>query len=189
MTDCFNTGFGYVGSGAPELAAMAAAGQGGGVLFVQYAARTIMGGFAELFIAIMLFLFSFTCLISYYYEAETASTYLFQRPDQAGIRKVITRILQFGMPVLIFFFGIVEASIAWDLSDLALGSITFVNMIVVIALFPKCVALYNDYCAQMKAGKDPYYNPDKLGWKGVDVALWRSINQKHIDAEKSSTRK
>ena len=97
MTDCFNTGFGYVGSGAPELAAMAAAGQGGGVLFVQYAARTIMGGFAELFIAIMLFLFSFTCLISYYYEAETASTYLFQRPDQAGIRKVITRILQFGM--------------------------------------------------------------------------------------------
>lgn len=189
MTDCFNTGFGYVGSGAPELAAMAAAGQGGGVLFVQYAARTIMGGFAELFIAIMLFLFSFTCLISYYYEAETASTYLFQRPDQAGIRKFITRILQFGMPVLIFFFGIVEASIAWDLSDLALGSITFVNMIVVIALFPKCVALYNDYCAQIKAGKDPYYNPDKLSWKGVDVALWKSINQKHIDAEKTSTRK
>lgn len=181
MTDCFNTSFGYVGSGALELAAMNASGAGGGILFVQYAARTIMGNFSELFIAIMLFLFSFTCLISYYYEAETASTYLFQRQEQATLRKIVTRVLQIGMPILIFFYGIIEADVAWALSDLALGSITFVNMLVVIALFPKCVSLYADYCTQMKMGKDPSYDPDKLSWRGVDCALWKKINRRHAD--------
>lgn len=179
MTDCFNTRFGYIGSGASELAEMAATNAGGGVLFVQYAARTIMGGFAEIFVAVMLFLFSFTCLISYYYEAETAATYLFQKKGQERIRKAVTGILRMGMPILIFFYGIIEAGAAWDLSDLALGSITFVNMLVVILLFPKCMALYTDYCEQMKEGKDPCYDPDKLSWPGVDRMLWKEISQMH----------
>ena len=179
MTDCFNTRFGYIGSGAPELVEMAA-NAGGGILFVQYAACTIIGDFAEIFIAIMLFLFSFTCLISYYYEAETAATYLFQQEKQKAIRKAVTKVLQIGMPCLIFLYGIIESGVAWDLSDLALGSITFVNMLVVIALFPKCIALYSDYCEQMKRGEDPYYDPDNLTWNGVDNRLWKEISQRHI---------
>ena len=36
----------------------------------------------------------------------------------------------------------------------------------------------------MKAKIDPYYNPDKLSWKGVDVEMWRDINKKRIESEK-----
>ncbi len=171
LTDTFNTAAGYNGSGI-------AAGVGGGVVYVQAAASTVLGGLGNIFIAVMLLLFSFTCLISYYYEAETAALYLFQKSDQQRIRKIITRSLQFGMPILVFFWGIIESSTAWNLSDLALGTTTWVNMLIVILLFPKCVALYKDYVEQMKAGKDPYYDPDKLYWKGVDVELWREINAK-----------
>ncbi len=131
----------------------------------------------------MLLLFSFTCLISYYYEAETAALYLFQKPEQQKIRKMITKTMQFGMPVLVFFWGIIESSTAWNLSDLALGTTTWVNMLIVILLFPKCIALYKDYVEQMKAGVDPYYDPDKLSWKGVDVELWKEINAKRINAK------
>ena len=42
----------------------------------------------------------------------------------------------------------------------------------------------DDYREQMKAGKDPYYNPDKLSWKGVDTALWKQINAKRIASDK-----
>ena len=147
---------------------------------VQYAASSVLGGFAEIFIAFMLFLFSFTCLISYYYEAETASTYLFQKPEQAGIRKAITWFLRIAMPVLIFYYGIASASLAWDLADLALGSITFFNMLVVILLIKPVGAMLADYEAQMKAGQDPYYDPDKLSFKGVDVEMWKEINAKKI---------
>lgn len=176
LADTFNTAGGYVGSGMT-------AGVEGGVAYVQAAASTVMGGFGNIFIAVMLLLFSFTCLISYYYEAETAAMYLFQKSDQQKVRKVVTRILQFGMPVLVFLWGIIESSTAWGLSDLALGTTTWVNMLIVILLFPKCVALYKDYVEQMKAGKDPCYDPNKLSWKGVDVELWKEINAKRIQVK------
>ncbi|MBR5306010.1 MAG: alanine:cation symporter family protein, partial [Oscillospiraceae bacterium] len=178
-SDCYNTAFGYVGSGHPGLPELT----GGSAVMVQYAASTVMGGFAEIFIAFMLFLFSFTCLISYYYEAETASTYLFQKDNQAGIRKAVTWFLRIAMPVLIFFYGIIGASLAWDLADLALGSITFFNMLVVILLIKPVGAMLKDYEEQMKAGKDPVYDPEKLSFKGVDVEMWKEINAKHLAAK------
>jgi len=181
LTDTFNTAGGYNGSGS-------AAGVGGGVVFVQAAASTVLGGLGNIFIAVMLLLFSFTCLISYYYEAETAALYLFQKPEQQKIRKMITKAMQFGMPALVFLWGIIESGTAWNLSDLALGTTTWVNMLVVILLFPKCIALYKDYVEQMKAGVDPYYDPDKLSWKGVDVELWKEINAKRINAKETSAK-
>jgi AGCS family alanine or glycine:cation symporter len=179
-SDCYNTAFGYVGSGHPGMAELT----GGSAVMVQYAASTVMGGIAEIFIAFMLFLFSFTCLISYYYEAETASTYLFQKPEQAGIRKGITWFLRIAMPALIFYYGIVGAAMAWNLADLALGSITFFNMLVVVLLAKPVKAMLKDYEAQKKAGKDPYYNPDNVSFKGVDVELWKDINSNYIAANK-----
>ncbi len=185
LTDAFNTTFGYVGTGAPELAGLAEAGTSG-IVFIQLAARTVLGEFAAIFIAIMLLLFSFTCIISYYYEAETAAMYLFQREDQQNARKIVIKIMQFGMPILVFCWGIIESGTAWNLSDLALGSCTWINMLVVWMLFPKCVALYKDYQSQMKLGINPVYDPNKINWEGVDVKLWNEINGKRIEAAKKA---
>jgi AGCS family alanine or glycine:cation symporter len=180
LTDAYNTSGGYVSQTFSELQGVTA----GSVYFVQLAASTVMGSIAPTFIAIMLALFSFTCLISYYYEAETAAMYCFRGENQAGVRKTVTWILRIGMPVLIFIYGIIPAALAWDLADLALGSITWINMVVVLALSPKAIALYKDYEEQMKAKQDPYYDPNKLSWKGVDVAMWNEINKKYIKAGK-----
>lgn len=184
LTDCFHTEFGYIGQGAPELAKLAEFGSGGGVIFVQYACRTVMGNIAPLFIAIMLTLFSFTCLISYYYEAETACMYLFQGKEKESVRRFVTKLMQAGMPILIFIWGNIDSGLAWNLSDLTLGGCTWINMVIVLALSPKVFALYQDYREQMKAGIDPYYNPEKLCWRGVDAAMWMEINRERIEAEK-----
>lgn len=183
LTDCFNCEGGYVGSGAPELAEMAANGEGGGVMFVQLACRTVMGGIAPTFIAIMLALFSFTCIISYYYESESSLVYLFEKSDERT-RKTAIWVLRIAMPILVFIWGNVKASIAWDLSDFALGFCTFVNMIPVLILAPKAVALYKDYEEQMSAGKDPWFDPRKFDWSGVDKEMWMDINKDYIEERK-----
>lgn len=180
LTDAYNTAGGYVSQTFSELEGVTS----GSVYFVQLAASTVMGAIAPTFIAIMLALFSFTCLISYYYEAETAAMYCFRGEGKEGVRKVVTWILRIAMPVLIFIYGIIPAALAWDLADLALGSITWINMVVVLVLSPKAIALYKDYEEQMKAHQDPYYDPNKLSWKGVDVDMWNEINKKHIKAGK-----
>lgn len=51
-------------------------------------------------------------------------------------------------------------------------------------LSPKVIALYKDYESQMKEKKDPYYNPDKLTWDGVDTEMWKDINKKYIENDK-----
>ncbi|MCI8422317.1 MAG: alanine:cation symporter family protein [Lawsonibacter sp.] len=181
LTDAYNTAGGYTSVRfASELAGVDA----GSVYFVQLAASTVMGVVAPTFIAIMLALFSFTCLISYYYEAETAMIYVFEGEGKEGIRKTATWVLRIAMIVLVVVYGVIKASLAWDIADLALGSITWINMVVVLALSPKVIAMYKDYQEQMKAGKDPYYDPDKLSWKGVDTAMWKQINAKRIAADK-----
>ena len=43
---------------------------------------------------------------------------------------------------------------------------------------------YADYEEQMKAKKDPYYNPDKISWSGVDKEMWKDINKKYIENDK-----
>ena len=72
LSGCYNYTVWYIGgTGAmhDQMAQLAADGTYG-VIFVQNACSTVMGSIAPLFIAIMLALFSFTCLISYYYEAR-----------------------------------------------------------------------------------------------------------------------
>lgn len=176
LTDAYNTAGGYVSQTFSELAGVDA----GSVYFVQLAASTVMGVIAPTFIAIMLALFSFTCLISYYYEAETAMIYVFEGEGKEGIRKTATWVLRIAMIVLIVIYGIVPAGLAWNIADLALGSITWINMVVILALSPKVIAMYKDYEAQMKAGKDPVYDAEKLNWKGVDVELWKDIKKKYV---------
>lgn len=188
LTGCYNTQFGYIGGERfpvlhEQLAALAVDNYSG-VKFVQIAVSTVMGSAAPLFIAVMLALFSFTCLISYYYEAETGMVYLFQGDGKEGIRKTATWILRIGMPILIFIWGNIENGLAWNISDLALGFTTWVNMLVVLLLSPKCFAAYRDYEAQMKTKKDPFWDPRKFDWKGIDKEMWMDINKKYIEEEK-----
>ena len=173
LTGCFNTASGYQG-------AAAVAGMEGGVGYVQAACNSVIAGFGNWFVAIMLLLFSFTCIVSYYYESETSLLYLFQGDDKANARKIFKIVLKVVMIALVFLYGIIPANFAWDLSDLALGSVTWFQTFMLFFLAPKAFALYKDYRRQMDAGKDPYYNPDKLSWDGVDVDLWRSINADRI---------
>lgn len=107
-----------------------------------------------------------------------------QGAEKEGIRKSVTWILRAAVVTLVFIFGIVESSLAWDLSDLALGACTWVNVFMLWFLFPKTRELYKDYTDQLKVKQDPYYDPDKLSWPGVDKDLWREINKTRIMAGK-----
>lgn len=188
LTGCFNTSLAIGGykSGDPVLA-----GKEGGVIFVQEAAKGVLGNFAPIFIAVMLFLFSFTCIMSYYYESETSAMYLFRKDNQQRTRLIVRWIIRIVMIVLTFIWGISESSFAWDVADLALGVSTWINVIMLWFLFPKVRALYMDYCNQKRLREDPYYDPNTAGlcWDGVDADLWREINRARIEKKRLSGEK
>lgn len=179
VTDCFNTATGYIGAGSSKMAELAASGQNG-VVYTQEAVGTIMPDSGAVIVGVLVILFAFTTILSYYYQAETAVAYLCYGDSRKKLRKGII----FGMKILVllvyFFFSTIASSVAWATADLGCGLMVWLNVFMLWFLFPKAVAMLKDYEEQRKAGKTPFFDPDKVGIKNVD--LWKEINKDNIVA-------
>lgn len=130
-----------------------------GVLYTQAAVDSIFSGFGAGFIAIAVFLFAFTSLMSYYYQAESNMTYLFPNSKTA---KTALRLLFLASS----FYGIINTSqLIWTFGDLGVGMMAWLNIIAILLLSGKGILLLKDYEEQKKQGLDPVFNPALLGIK------------------------
>ena len=108
-------------------------------------------------LAVIIVLFVFTSLTGYCYQAEANIRYLFKR-NKLALNTV--RIIF----VLASFFGcLVNADAIWALGDIGYGLLGWANIIAIILMAPKAVAILRDYEQQKKAGRDPVFAPEKFG--------------------------
>lgn len=179
VTDCFNTVNGYIGSGSASMAGLFETDQYG-VAFAQEAVNTFIPGAGRILIGIFVFLFAFTCVISYAYYAETSLVYLLGKKSERFRKStiLIARILLVGSYM---FFSVATSEVAWNAADLGNGLMAWLNIFLIFILFKDVVKLLKDYEAQKKAGKDPYLDPAKVDIKNID--LWADINKERITAE------
>jgi len=90
-----------------------------------------MPGIGNPFIALALFFFSFTTLLAYYYIAESNVAYIrrsFKLPGAMTILKIV-------LIGAVFFGAIIKAKIVWDLGDIGLGIMAWVNIIGILIIF------------------------------------------------------
>lgn len=184
VTDCFNMASGYIGSGSPKMAELAAAGQNG-VVFPQEAVGTLIPGAGEIIVSLLVILFAFTAVLSYYYQAETSMAYVFGEASES-LRKKIYLIMKFMILMTYIYFSTTSSSVAWAAGDLGCGLMVWLNVFMLWFLFPKAVAMLKDYEEQRKAGKKPFFDPDKVGIENVD--LWKEINKDKIAAARESNK-
>lgn len=139
--------------------------------FTQFAVDSVFPGVGKPFVAVALFFFAFTTLLAYYYIAETNIAYLrrtFKVPGDMLILKL-------ALMASVFYGAVKTANLAWDLGDIGVGLMAWLNIIAILILFlmgnPALKAL-KDYEAQMKAGVTEYtFDPDALGIKNAD--FWK----------------
>lgn len=130
-------------------------------------------GFGSGFVAVALFFFAFTTLVAYYYIAETNVTYIL-RDKKSPVVMWILKLVLLGSA----FYGTVRTSdLAWAFGDVGLGLMVWVNVIACLILTKPAIAALRDYEAQKKLGKDPVFDPDKLGIKNAD--FWYEYRKKH----------
>lgn len=128
-----------------------------GIKWAQYSLINTFGTWSGKALAIIIVMFVFTSLTGYCYQAETNIRYLFKRNKTAltAVRVVF---------VLASFFGcLVNADAIWALGDIGYGLMGWANIIAIILLAPKAVAILKDYESQKTQGQDPVFNPDKFG--------------------------
>lgn len=184
ITDCFNVlgsdgSYIHIGEGSSVMADQAASGTAG-VVWVQEACNSVLPTIGGIVVAFSLLFFAFSTTIAYYYEGESGLAYLARNINEK-VRSKMIWVLRIAMPIMFFVWFNVTASTAWAVSEIALGLMMWVNGIALIFLFPKVILVYKDYMTQLKAGKEPYFNPEKLGIKNAD--LWIDINKEQIERD------
>jgi AGCS family alanine or glycine:cation symporter len=132
----------------------------------QLAVESVLPGLGAPFVAISIFFFAFTSLITYSYKAETSLAYI-NRNRKVKVTWPLT-VLKVALLVGVFYNSTNSAEFAWVLGDLGFGAMTWLNFVAILFLTKPALKVLKDYEMQKKAGIDPVFNPTKLGIKGAD---------------------
>ena len=103
-----------------------------GIELTKYAFSYHLGYFGEIMLLIILFLFSFSTIITIYYYGENSLKFLTKNKTSITILKILT-ILS------IFFGGIINAKIIWSFIDIFVALLTIINMYAIIKLRDKII--------------------------------------------------
>ncbi|CAI08381.1 putative sodium/alanine symporter family protein [Aromatoleum aromaticum EbN1] len=132
--------------------------------YTQAAVESVMPGFGSIFVALALALFAFTTIVAYYYIAETNLTYI----NRKAHRPWLVFALRLLMLCAVTYGAVRTASAAWDLGDIGVGVMAWLNIIAILILQKPALVALRDYERQKKAGLDPTFDPEKLGIRNAD---------------------
>jgi AGCS family alanine or glycine:cation symporter len=135
--------------------------------YTQAAVDSVWPGLGASFVALAVMLFAFTTIVAYYYMAETNIQYInrkLHRPWTIVVLKV-------AIIVSVAFGAVRSAGTAWDLGDLGVGLMAWLNIVAIVILQRPALLALKDYEAQKRAGRVPVFDPDALGIRHAD--LWR----------------
>ena len=113
-----------------------------GMALLQTAMGCHFGHWGVIFVAITLWLFSFSTFIGILYYARSNVAYLFgdRRAAQTGYQ-----LLALGM---LFIGGLAAYTFVWDLGDIGIGLMTIFNLIAVVPMSGQAIASLKDYEAR-----------------------------------------
>lgn len=115
-----------------------------GMDLLQAAMRHHMGEFGVIFIAVILWLFSFSTFIGILFYARSNVAYLF---GDNWLSQTLYKVLAL---IMLFVGGLAAYTFVWDLGDIGVGLMTVFNMIALVPLAPQAIASLKDY-EQQKA--------------------------------------
>ncbi|WP_078549391.1 alanine/glycine:cation symporter family protein [Litchfieldia alkalitelluris] len=149
--------------------------------YTQSAVESVLPGFGAPFVAIALLFFAFTTIMAYYYMAETNLAYI----NRKSRRLWTEYLLKFVLLGMVFYGSVKEAAVAWGLGDIGVGSMAWLNIIAIVLLTKPALKILRDYESQLKDGKDPVFNPVKVGI--TDADYWEKEYQYEGSGELNST--
>lgn len=115
-----------------------------GMDLLQTAMRYHLGEFGVIFIAVILWLFSFSTFIGILFYARSNVAYLF---GDGWRSQTLYKILAL---VMLFVGGLAAYTFVWDLGDTGIGLMTIFNMIALVPLAKEAVQSLKDYEKQKK---------------------------------------
>ena len=115
-----------------------------GMDLLQTAMNYHLGGFGVIFIAVILWLFSFSTFLGMLFYARSNVAYLFGDKELSQLLYKLLALL------MLFVGGLAAYQFVWDLGDVGIGLMTIFNMIALFPLAPKAFDALRDYEKKLK---------------------------------------
>ncbi|WP_028543554.1 alanine/glycine:cation symporter family protein [Paenibacillus taiwanensis] len=133
-----------------------------GIQLTQHALAAEIGGWAHYFIGFAIFLFAFSSLIGNYYYGQSNIEFITKSKGWMFAYRI-------GVVLMVLFGSVAKITLVWDMADMFMGLMAFINLIVIFILGKIAVAALRDYSKQRKEGKEPQFYADTIpGLKHVE---------------------
>lgn len=123
-----------------------------------------IGDWSGMFLAIIILLFAFSSVIGNYYYGETNIEFIKNSKVMVNVYRII-------VVAFVFFGSVAKVQLVWDLADVFMGVMAFINLIAILMLWKVAKKVLDHYMAQRKQGKDPVFYADEIDDIG-DVECW-----------------
>ena len=120
-----------------------------------------IGSWASSILAITIFFFAFSSVIGNYYYGESNIEFIKNSPMTINIFRVF-------VVGFVFFGSVAKVQLVWDLADVFMGIMAFINLIAILMLWKIAKKVLDNYVTQRKAGKNPVFYADEI--EGLDNA-------------------
>ncbi len=139
-----------------------------GVALTQNALADSVGDWGKTFIAVALVFFAFTSILANYYYGETSLLFI----NNGNHRALV--VLRLAVLVIIMFGALVNATLIWDMADVAMGLMALLNLVAILLLGRVAFAVINDYSAQRKADRHPTFTRESIPsiTEGIEPDVW-----------------
>ncbi len=138
---------------------------GGAPLVQEAVSYTFLGWIGPYLIAIFMFVFAFSSLISYYSMSETNLRFITDKKTAFTLLRVV-------IVAMVFMSSIIPMSLAWDLADTFQALMGIFNMGVLLLLSKHAFHALNDYFDQKDEGiEEPVFNASSMSDK-TGVTCW-----------------
>ena len=121
-----------------------------GAELTQAAIVSQVGAWGADFLAIILFMFAFSTVIGNYAYAESNVQFI----KNHWLLTALFRMLVLGW---VYFGAVANVPLIWDMADMAMGTMAWINLVAILILSPLAFLLLRDYTAKLKMGKDPVF--------------------------------
>ena len=127
--------------------------------YVQAALGATLGKAGPIFITVAMILFAFTTLLGNLYYVDKIINYLLGKEPSKKVRNVIYVIAS-----LVIFVGAgLSADLLWGVADIMMGSMTLINMPIILILGKYAVRALTDYEGKCKMGGDITFSAKDIG--------------------------
>ncbi len=121
-----------------------------GVQLTQAAIVAQVGDWGADFLAVILFMFAFSTIIGNYAYAESNVQFI-------KSNWLIMAVFRMGVLGMVYFGAVQSVPLVWDMADMAMGTMAWINLIAILLLSPLVFLLLKDYTVKLKMGKEPEF--------------------------------